>query len=336
MTERLRTKAFTLIEVLVVAGIIVLLLAIVLPAVSGVRTQAKRTACLANLRSIAQSSQAYAFEDRRQMVMPMHGVMVRPDEEWLKRTPMWYAWGGRSAPEEFLTPGVNYKLDAAEPSGHWSSKARPLTRYMYPTVSPEEQDLEVFRCPADEGYPDLPQDVAVNDSPRENSERRMYDTVGNSYRGSLAQLLPGSNIHEPAERFSIGVWGQRLDAVPDPSRVIWGGDPLFYNLIGSDFENSWPEVRSYGWHGEFMEDNEAFVDGSARVITAVPKDDPAWAPANGADWGINDAYIRFLTRGPGWQIDCYPRPGVKIGNFDTSAHDGSSWPFKGHSSTPPP
>ena len=70
VTERLRAKAFTLIEVLVVAAIIVLLLAIVLPAVNGVRTQAKRTACLANLRSIAQSSQAYAFEDRRRYTRP--------------------------------------------------------------------------------------------------------------------------------------------------------------------------------------------------------------------------------------------------------------------------
>ena len=47
-----KTRAFTLIEVLVVVAIIALLVAILLPALSQSRKQARRTACLSNISQI--------------------------------------------------------------------------------------------------------------------------------------------------------------------------------------------------------------------------------------------------------------------------------------------
>lgn len=338
MLTKRAPRAFTLIELLVVVAIIALLMAILLPTLSSVKEQARKAVCLANLHSIGQSVQAYAAEDERQMIMPLHGIMVRSGDEWLKRTVMWYAWGGRAAPEEFRTPDGNYLLNETDPSGYWGTSRRPLTKSLYPDIAENERDVEVFHCPSDVGYPDLDQDVVINDAPRDNALRPMYETVGNSYRGSLAQLLPGLNIHVPAERFSFGIWGQRLDVLQNTSRTVWGGDPLFFNLIGSDFENAVPEVLRHGWHRDYMTDNELFVDGSARPIRAVPKDDPKWGPAPGnlAAWGIHPLYARFITRGPGWKIDCHPTPGVKFGDFDMSGLDRSSWPFQHHTTTPPP
>jgi len=81
-SDAIRTRGFTLVELLVVIGIICTLIAILLPAMNRAREHAKTLACLSNLRQIALAADLYAIQTRGYVVPAVYATSASIDPTW--------------------------------------------------------------------------------------------------------------------------------------------------------------------------------------------------------------------------------------------------------------
>jgi len=67
MQQQTQQRAFTLVEVLVVVGIVALLMGVLLPTINRARETSRRASCMANLRAIGQGLLAYAGDNKGEL-----------------------------------------------------------------------------------------------------------------------------------------------------------------------------------------------------------------------------------------------------------------------------
>ncbi|MDB5332376.1 MAG: N-terminal cleavage protein [Phycisphaerales bacterium] len=104
--QRRRVAAFTLVELLVVIGIIALLISILMPALSRAREQAKQVQCMSNMRQLAMAFRMYVDANKGKYPRPAANVLP---EDWI------YWSSGRNLDEGKIVPylnGTHFRADA--------------------------------------------------------------------------------------------------------------------------------------------------------------------------------------------------------------------------------
>ena len=332
MARACSNRGLTLVEVLVVAGVGVLLSAVVLPGLAAGNRESRTARCLSNLREIGRASLFYATDDDYENIVPLGMVHVRDwptnehfPGEWGWRTAEPFSFGGRAAIAPFPVASEQVRaLMSPEEGGKyaWQPERRPLNRYIAGGPDPDPQAMEVYHCPFDTGYPDADW---VGGAPPSAAGIPCYDFLGNSYRMNttgLAWMGGGS--------FTSGPWGHMASSIAStPAETVLYCEPIFYGLT-----RTWPDYPdAYGWHGDFRSDNVVYCDGSARLT----RSDPIYEFSNGEleEMGYTQHFEWnwFLRRGPGYQMDCYPTPGAQIGKYNrsnvsvTPQVSYGDWPF---------
>jgi len=177
---RPRRRAFTLVELLVVIGIIAVLISILLPSLSRARESAKQVKCLNNLRSIAQATMMYCNENKFAVPGPAEG----PNN-------------GLLAPESFV-----YWLPPSSPAPYNDVNQSALSRYL---GSGRTLDTQVLTCPSDNtdehrvtasGRPPYPFSYSMNGFIAADNSRNSKDPAnrpaGRDYLRVLTQVRNNS------------------------------------------------------------------------------------------------------------------------------------------------
>jgi type II secretory pathway pseudopilin PulG len=359
-----------LIELLVVIAIIALLIAILLPSLEAARRSSKQSACLSHIKNIATSSRVYEADDPSGWGIPVHPKQfyqcpgLPPGE--MCNEPIYvgaYEWGGKA--------GIGYRTVHADvsfqeaiggsDSADFGSKkgfgpaTRPMNDILYKggfrdacngdpikcqkfdrsqAQMDTDLELELFRCPADDGPP---RGAHCEDWLRQ-TDRSSYDHFGNSYTANMFMIATqgGGEMH------SNSPYMRPTSRVPTPARTLYYEENIgrwAWSCRSELTECLWigpgvdpgPTMAVRGWHGRDWTFNRAFVDAHAeqqKIYIEGSENADGYAlhyrneVAHPDDPQLQDNHKCIIVRGDGWQKDTLPADLIRTGLW----HSGGGRP----------
>ena len=209
-----RTKGFTLVELLVVIGIIALLVSILMPALGRARELAKRIQCASQLNGLGKGIMMYQNEYRDSNPKAWKGAGGG------------CGFGGNGSRTWYNIPGEITRGYWADPTWDQWGDITTVGQCLYLLVKHEDVDVKVFACPSSSDEPMVLEDaIEVHDTVQEWSDLNDFQSSGNlSY-----------SYNDP--------WNRLLDSSASASQVLMADKSPAYDYA-TDTDGFWPNPDS--------------------------------------------------------------------------------------------
>jgi prepilin-type N-terminal cleavage/methylation domain-containing protein/prepilin-type processing-associated H-X9-DG protein len=282
---RRRRVGFTLVELLVVIGIIALLISILLPALSKAQQQSRTVACLSNIRQITMAAYNYSSENKGICVPPawrkVVGTGFGDAESWPNilvdtgylTAPNAKGKGPQTARSVFYCPSGNSDFNGAFTSNAGLPNSVPSSRT-------DGNGATSRRCSSSLGGPDIDVWYGINGS------------TGGGDKGSVPLIrVPDDNAKDPNDLTAL----RKMSAINRSSETVFLFDGIYMNLGVNS-------ARVNARHGRQNQTNLGFFDGHAQTYRTI--DLPGGiGKGNNSDFSLKNLDANYPTPAPKWRLN---------------------------------